>query len=254
MKGYIAFSKKEVLEGIRTYRALILAAVFFLFGMLSPLTAKLMPEIFKSLALDGIVITIPEPTALDAYAQLFKNTSQMGLLVLLLVFSGMLSGEISKGTLIHMLTKGLSRNAVILAKYSVSLAFWTIGLALAALTTYGYTFYLFGSGNLPNLFFAVFCLWLFGALLLALILLSSSIVPGNFGGLTLTSMLVVLMMIADVFPLLHKFNPIALSSQNVALLAQTTSVGDLMPIVGITILLILGSLGGSMLCFSKVKL
>lgn len=254
MKGYIAFSKKEVLEGIRTYRVLILAAVFFLFGMLSPLTAKLMPEIFKSLALDGIVITIPEPTALDAYAQLFKNTSQMGLLVLLLVFSGMLSGEISKGTLIHMLTKGLSRNAVILAKYSVSLAFWTIGLALAALTTYGYTAYLFSSGNMPNLFFAIFCLWLFGALLLALILLSSSIVPGNFGGLTLTSMLVVIMMIADVFPLLHKFNPIALSSQNVALLSQTASVGDLLPIVGITILLILGSLVGSMLCFSKVKL
>jgi ABC-2 type transport system permease protein len=254
MKGYIAFTKKEVLESFRTYRILILVSVFFLFGMLSPLTAKLLPEIFKSLALDGIVITIPPPVALDAYAQLFKNLSQMGMLVVLLVFSGMLSTEITKGTLINMLTKGLSRSAVILSKFTVSLASWTLSLLLAFVTTYGYTVYLFGSGNQPNLLFSVFCLWLFGALLLSLILLSSSFMPGNFGGLTLTAILIVIMMILDAFPKLHQFNPIALASVNVALLAKTVNVSDVTPIVFITMILIGLSLSGSMLIFRKKRL
>jgi len=254
MKGYIAFTKKEVLESFRTYKILILVSVFFLFGMLSPLTAKLMPEIFKSLALDGIVITIPEPVALDAYAQLFKNLSQMGMLVVLLVFSGMLSAEITKGTLINMLTKGLSRSAVIVSKFTVSLAAWTVSLLIAFVTTYGYTFYLFGSGNQPNLLFSLFCLWLFGAFLLSLILLSSSFTPGNFGGLALTAVLVVLMMILDVFPKLHQFNPIALASVNVALLAGTVKVSEVTPIVFITVILIVLSLAGSMLIFRKRRL
>jgi ABC-2 type transport system permease protein len=254
MKGYIAFTKKEVLESIRTYRVLILFLVAFLVGMLSPITAKLMPEIFKSLQLDGIVITLPPPVALDAYAQLFKNMTQIGMLVVLLVFSGMLSNEIMKGTLIPMLTKGLSRGAVILSKFTVSLTIWTFALFLSFITTYGYTAYLFGSGNQPNLLFSVFCLWLFGAFLLSLILLSSSFMPGNFGGLTLTAMLIVVMLILDVFPKLHQFNPIALSSQNVALLEGTVQVSELMPIVFITLFMIILSLGGSMVIFKKKRL
>jgi ABC-2 type transport system permease protein len=254
MKGYIAFTKKEVLESLRTYRVLILFLVAFLVGMLSPITAKLMPEIFKSLQLDGIVITLPPPVALDAYAQLFKNMTQIGMLVVLLVFSGMLSNEIMKGTLIPMLTKGLSRSAVILAKFTVSLTIWTLALFLSFITTYGYTAYLFGSGNQPNLLFSVFCLWLFGAFLLSLILLSSSFMPGNFGGLTLTAMLIVVMMILDVFPKLHQFNPIALSSQNVALLEGAVKVSELMPIIFITLCMIILSLGGSMVIFKKKRL
>ena len=150
MRSYIAFCKKEVLENLRTHKVLILMIVFLLFGMMSPLTAKLMPEIFKSLALDGIVITIPEPTALDAYAQFFKNTSQMGLLVVLLVFGGMLSNEITKGTLINMVTKGLSRPVVILSKFTVASILWTLTLLASFATTIGDTVYLFWWGVQPN--------------------------------------------------------------------------------------------------------
>lgn len=44
MRGYLAFVKKELLEQVRTYKLLILLLVFFIFGMLSPLMAKLMPK------------------------------------------------------------------------------------------------------------------------------------------------------------------------------------------------------------------
>ena len=54
MRGYLAFVKKELLEQVRTYKLLILLLVFFIFGMLSPLMAKLMPEILSQMPMDGI--------------------------------------------------------------------------------------------------------------------------------------------------------------------------------------------------------
>ncbi|HAO60570.1 MAG TPA: hypothetical protein DCQ90_01185 [Erysipelotrichaceae bacterium] len=254
MRSYIAFCKKEVLENLRTHKVLILMIVFLLFGMMSPLTAKLMPEIFKSLALDGIVITIPEPTALDAYAQFFKNTSQMGLLVVLLVFGGMLSTEITKGTLINMVTKGLSRHVVILAKFTVASILWTLTLLASFITTFGYTAYLFGSGIQPNLLFSIFCLWLFGLFLLASLLFFSSFTSGNFAGLALTAVSLLILLLLDIFPRLHALNPIALASLNTALLSGASQISDLTLPVGVTLGLTVLLLGSSMMVFRRRKL
>ena len=91
MRGYFAFIKKEFTEQLRTFRVLILFAVFFIFGMMSPLLAKLLPDILSGMELQGMTINIPEPTAMDAYSQFFKNTTQMGVIVILLVFGGIIS-------------------------------------------------------------------------------------------------------------------------------------------------------------------
>ena len=96
MKGYIAFLKKEWLEQLRTYRLFILIIVFFIFGMMNPLTAKLTPLLLENFAVEGMKITMPDPTAMDSYMQFFKNNTSMGLIALILVFSGILSSELSK--------------------------------------------------------------------------------------------------------------------------------------------------------------
>jgi len=38
MNNYFAFLKKELLENIRTYKMLIMLLVFFVFGIMNPLT------------------------------------------------------------------------------------------------------------------------------------------------------------------------------------------------------------------------
>src|SRR5690554_784774 len=162
MKHYFVFLKKELMEYARTYKLLILLAVFTIFGMTNPLIAKLTPDLLANFMPGGMTITIPEPTALDSWAQFFKNTQQMGLIVLLLVFSSVLAGEISKGTLINLLTKGLMRQAVIVAKYGAMLLVWSISVGLSAFLTWVYTAYLFPGDGVSQLVFAVFCMWLFG--------------------------------------------------------------------------------------------
>jgi ABC-2 type transport system permease protein len=254
MNGTIAFLKKEFLEQLRSFKLLVLLAVLFLIGMTSPLMAKLMPDIFSKMSIQGITVTIPAPTVLDAYAQFFKNVSQMGLLVLLLVFSGMLSQELSRGTLAIPLAKGLSRHAVIVSKYIAATVTWTLGYAMAAAVNYGYTVYLFGSFSLPHLFFSQFCLWLFGAFLLALLLLAGTAASGGYGGLLLTAAGVAVLLTAQSIPSLQKWNPVTLAAGGNGLLTNGTDAGSMMVTVWITLALTALCLLCSLFIFRKKML
>jgi ABC-2 type transport system permease protein len=255
MRGFYAFTKKEIIEQLRTYKLLIILSVFFLFGMMSPLTAKLMPEIFSGMDMEGIQITITEPTVFDAYGQFFKNFTQMGILVVLLVFGGILAGELVRGTLVNILAKGLPRHTVILSKYTASVLLWTVGYAVAGLTNYGYTVYLFGDVSVKNLMFSMFCLWLFGCFILALIMLSSTVASGSFGGLILSAVgLVIMLMVAGIFPNTAKYNPITLASKNVALLTGAQEASELVITVVITCLLTAICIGLSITFFRRKRL
>ena len=251
MRGYIAFVKKEILESIRTFKLLILMIVFFVFGMMSPLTAKLLPEILNNFALEGMTITLPEPTAIDAYTQFFKNMTQTGLVIMILVFSGILSTEYSKGTLINVLTKGLSRHAVILAKYTVYLGLWTVSLAVSFATTYGYTAYLFTQEGIVNLLFSVFCLWLFGSFLLVIFMFAATLVKSSYGSMLMTVLILGILFFINVIPKLQKYNPLTLVSNNISMLAKTYDLSTIYTSMFITAIATIGLLFTSLLIFKK---
>jgi ABC-2 type transport system permease protein len=254
MKGFYAFTKKEFTEQLRSYKALILTAVLFLFGMMSPLLAKLLPDIFGGINIEGMTLTIPEPTALDAYTQFFKNVGQLGFIALLLIFSGLLSQDVTKGTLVVLLAKGLSRPAVIFSKFFSALVIWTAGYALAAAAAYGYTAYLFGSGALPNLFYSMLLLWLFGVFILALLLCASTLAPGSYGGLLLTTGILIVLLVLISFPAVGRFDPATLASKNEALVSGGAAPADLAVTVWVTLAYIAALLAASVLVFRKKKL
>jgi ABC-2 type transport system permease protein len=136
---------KELSEQARSYRLLATLAVFAFFGLGSPLTAKLTPEIVRMVgAGQGISFTLPAPTAADAVAQFVKNLSQIVLLVLVFLASGAVVTEKEKGTFPFLLAKPVSRASVILAKL---LGLWLpaiLGVALSACCCLLYTEVLFG--------------------------------------------------------------------------------------------------------------
>jgi ABC-2 type transport system permease protein len=222
--------------------------------MLSPLMAKLLPDMLKGMKIQGMEIERPEPTIMDAYAQFFKNFTQMGILAVLLVFGGSLSNELVKGTLINILAKGLPRHMVILSMYFAAVILWTVGFLLAAVTAYGYTVYLFNNAWLDNLVFSMFCLWFFGCFVLALIFLSSTLAAGSFGGLILSAAALVVMLMINILPDAEKFNPITLASKNVALLNGAQDVEGMLVTVLVTGILTIASIAVSILLFAKKKL
>lgn len=251
MRGYYAFLKKELLESIRTYKLLILIAVFFIFGMLSPLTAKLMPELLSSFLPEGMTLTIAEPTALDAWMQFFKNTSQMGLILIVILFSGILGTELTRGTLINMLTKGLSRYAVILSKLTAMILLWTVSYTTAFIVTWGYTAYLFPNDALPHLGLSLFCLWLFGTFLMTLLLFAAALVKSSYGALIVTGAVSALLAMVNIAPPAQKYNPLILALNNTALLTNAIRPSEMYGALTVACIGLLLLIAGAAATFKK---
>ncbi len=254
MKNLYFFTKKEIVESLRTYRSAIVILIFLIFGIMNPLLAKLTPEIVKLTVGEAMAKTIPEPTSLDSWTQFFKNVNQIGLIVVALIFSGTVSNEVSKGTLINLVTKGLRRGAIIGGKIVNLLFQWSISFLVAFLVTWGYTNYYFDDSKSSHLFQAVFPVWLFGVFLMSLILFSSTIARNSYEGLLVTGGGVVLLLLLSLFDNLKKYNPISLVTQNLLFLQQGPAFEKYVPAMVLAFLLSLIFLLLSTLVLNKKKL
>jgi ABC-2 type transport system permease protein len=143
--NFITVFRKEMMEQWRTYRFLIVAAVFAAFGLASPLLAKFTPEMLK--AIPGVpaelLAAIPAPTVADAITQYVKNMSQFGILLALLVTMGVVVQEKERGTAAFFLTRPVSRETFLLAKFASLAVTFIISLFIAALGCWYYTYVLF---------------------------------------------------------------------------------------------------------------
>ena len=215
MSGYLAFVKKEFTENMKNYRFLILFAIFLVFGIMSAFLAKFTPEILSALAADMEMTS--EPVPLDAWKQFYKNISGVGFSAFIILFGNCLSSEYSKGTLVLMVTKGLSRRAVILAKYTVAAALMTVSYWIAYAAAYVYTALLWKDICLSNVTFAAFLLWIIGFLYLSILMIGCVIFKQMFTSILFTGGIVAL--ISGMIEPIAKFNPFILTSKNVGLIS-----------------------------------
>jgi len=254
MKAFIAFTKKEFFESMRTYRLIVLTAVMILLGIMNPLIAKLLPEILGGVDLGGgIVIDLPEPTALDSWTQFYSNVGQMGMLALIITFSGIMANELSRGTLVNLLTKGLKRYKIILAKFLSASVIWTGTYLLCLLVCYMYTEYFWPSSELSNAFLAFVSPWLFGELMIA-ILIFGGVLFGTFYGALLSCFGVIMALaIINIAPSIQKYNPIGLAGGVLGLLYGQSEPQDFIPAVIISIAAVVLLIIASVAVFNKKK-
>lgn len=227
MRGYLAFVKKEWTENLKNHRFLILFAVFLIFGMLSAFLAKFTPELLSALAPEMEMAA--QPVALDAWKQFYKNISGVGFSAFIILFGSSLSNEYAKGTLVLMVTKGLSRSAAILAKYTVaallmSVCYWA-GYAAAC----GCTALLWPNSALPNAALASVSLWLVGFLYLSILMVGCVLFKQAFTAILFTGGVVALISLLGVVDPLVKYNPFLLTTQNVDLLSGKVPPTDFVP-------------------------
>ncbi len=253
MSGYVAFVKKEFMENTRNYKLFIMLALFFIFGMLGPLTAKFTPQLVASLASD-MQITIPEPTALDSWAQFYKNVPSLAFSLMIIIFSGYLSNEYTKGTLIIMLTKGLSRPAVILSKFSVAAAIMTISYWMSFGITYGYTSYFWQGAALPHIFFSAFALWIIGFLYLSILIFGCVLFRQAFPSIIFLLGVTIIMTLLSIPKQLAGYNPLILTLKNVGLISGTVSISEFTIPIVIALILTVGFLFSAVVLFNKKQL
>jgi ABC-2 type transport system permease protein len=143
--SFIAVFRKEMTEQWRTYRFLIVAAVLTAFGLASPLLAKFTPEMLGAIPSmpPEILAAIPAATVADAVGQYIKNMSQFGILLALLMTMGVVVQEKERGTAAFFLTRPVSRETFLLAKFTAWVVTFVVSLGLAALGCWYYTLILF---------------------------------------------------------------------------------------------------------------
>lgn len=251
MNAYIAFVIKEWLEALRTYKIFLFGIIFTLLGIMNPITAKVTPQLLETFMPEGTQIQLPDPTALDSWAQFYKNVGQMGLIVLIILISTMISHEITKGTLINVLTKGLKRSTVIYSKLTMATLLWTMSFILSFALTDIYTRLLWEVNNVHHAIFAGMCLWLFGLFLISLTFLGGVLFNNSYGSLLVTLIGFVFLMLLGIIEPIAKFLPVRLATQNLSIVQGAVSPDSLTPAVWVTLIGILILNGMTIILFNK---
>ncbi|HML21768.1 MAG TPA: ABC transporter permease subunit [Aggregatilinea sp.] len=187
--------RKELLELWRTRKVLIVVVVLVAFGLMSPLFAKLTPELLKSMGdQQNIQIIITEPTTKDATDQFVKNTTQFGLLLGVLMSFGTIVGERERGQATLIFPHPLPRETFVLAKFAALAILFGLGLLLGALADFLYTVLLFEAPPIGGFVALVAFIYLWLLCLIALSLLASALGRSmtSAGGLAFAFLLVVL--------------------------------------------------------------
>ena len=228
MTQLMAFTRKEWIEVLRTGKFFIVTVLFILFGVMNPAIAKLTPwmmeALSESLEDSGLTLTDATVDALTSWVQFYKNVP-MALIVFILMFSGILAAEYQKGTLINMITKGLSRWKIVVSKSFVLLLLWSFGYWMCYGITYAYNEYFWDNSIAEDVGFAAFCVYMMGVWLIALMMLMStlfsvgSVVSVGTGGVFFA------MYLSGMLPDLKKFLPTCLLEAS-GLLSGTGETGD----------------------------
>jgi ABC-2 type transport system permease protein len=252
MKLLTAFNK-EFLELRRTNKFLIAMAVLVLFGMTSPLMAKMIPQILSLVpGGESYAFMIPTPTINDAVAQYIKNISQFGILLALVFSMGAVAVEKDKGTAAMILSKPMPRGSFLLAKFgSLALTFILAVLAAGACCYY-YTLFLFGKLDLINWFAANGLIILYLLVYVAITLFFSTLTRTQYVAIGLSFGALILLGILGSLPGLSSFFPDVLITNAASLMSD-------LPISGwtglwVSLALIVCSLTGAWLVFRKQEL
>lgn len=239
MKPLLAFMKKEYSEAARTGKITILILLFVLFGIMNPAIAKLTPWMMEMLsdamAESGLLVVTVQVDAMTSWTQFFKNIP-MVLIAFVLIFSDIFTKEYKSGTLLLVLTKGLSRYKVVLAKTLLLLSFWTFGYWLCFTITYAYNAYFWDNGIADNLFPSVAIWWLFGIWVTCLIVLFSSLLQNNTGVILCIGGTVLLAYLLSIIPKVKVYSPTMLMDTD-SLLVGTEGIDAYIKAIVVTIAL-----------------
>lgn len=205
---FFSVLRKEMLEHWRMYRFLIVVVILVSFGILSPITAKFLPEIFMMLPEgEQIAALIPEPTILDAIGQYVKNSGQFIVILALLITSGAVAQEKDKGTAALMLVKPLPRSTFILSKFIALGITFLAGIILSGAACYYYTWFLFEPLVLNLWVLLNVLLFLYTLVYISITLFCSTIFRSQISSAGLAVGFVVIISITGLIPKVSDYLP-----------------------------------------------
>ena len=245
--------KKEWNEYLKTGKFYILLFVFVFFAILSPITAKFMPEFIKSLSQE-ITITVPPPTWRDSFVQFSKNLNQIVFIVIVLVFLGSVAEEKNHGTASLVAAKGIDRRKWVFSKFLFQILFSLAILAIAFFLCFYYAKLLFPETQFYPAFSStvLFAVYLF--FILTLTIFSSSIGNSLLQSAGIFFAIFIVLNILNIIPQINPYNPMTLSSIENQWIASKVAWRDTIKPIISTVLLSLILIFSGAVYFHKQEL
>ncbi|HEY5629750.1 MAG TPA: ABC transporter permease subunit [Candidatus Limnocylindrales bacterium] len=226
-RGFSVLFAKELREAWRTRRLPLVAILFVLVGLVSPLTAKFLPDILKA-ALGDQMKGIPMPIA-DATAgleQLQKNLGQLGALAAIALAMGSVSGELDRGTAALVLAQPVGRPAFLAAKLAAIGVVLAIATALSVIVAWVYTAILFEPLPVGGWVALAALDWLALFAWAALTLWASAATGSTTAAAGLGFVGLIVLSLAAVIPLVDQWLPSGLTAPALWLAANKVSAVD----------------------------
>lgn len=208
MSGFGVLLVKELREAWRTRRLPLVAILFVLVGLISPLTAKFLPDILKAALGDQLTgVPLPLATAASGIEQLQKNLGQLGALAAIALAMGAVSGELDRGTAALVLAQPVGRPAFLAAKLAAIGTVLAISTGLAVAVAWVYTAILFEPMPVAGWIALAALDWLYLSSWAALTLLASTSTGSTTAAAGLGFVALIGVSIASVVPLLERLLP-----------------------------------------------
>jgi ABC-2 type transport system permease protein len=190
---------------------------------IAKLTPWMLELVSDTMSESGLIVTEVQVDAMTSWTQFFKNLP-IALIAFVLLFSDIFTKEYHSGTLLLVLTKGLSRYKVVLAKTILLLSLWTLGYVLCFAITYGYNDYYWDNGIANHLFASATLWWLFGVWVICLIVLFSVLLQNSTSVCLCAGVMVLLVYIFSLIPKMKVYSPAMLMDAN-SLLIGAEGIG-----------------------------
>ena len=257
MSGFSILLRKELAESWETRRLPVVAGLFVVVGMISPLTARYLPEILRAALGDQLPVALPVPTAVDAVAQLQKNLAQIGALVAIALAMGSVSGELDRGTAALVLAQPVTRPAFLAAKLTAIGLVLLVATLLAAVVAWIYTAVLFAPPSIGGWLVMAVLSWLALTAWAALTFLASAATGSTMAAAGIGFVALIGVSLAAIVPALDRLLPTGLTKPAILLATGEASGVDggrlLTAVVG-TLVIIGACLAGAVLAFRRREL
>ncbi len=257
MNGFRVLLGKELREAWHTRRLPMVALLFLVLGLISPLTAKYLPDIMRAALGDQLTIPLPPAVAADAVAQIQKNLGQMGALAAIALAMGAIAGELDRGTAALVLAQPVSRPVFLGAKLIAITLVLGIATVFSVAIAWIYTALLFEP--MPVSGWAALALldWLALSAWMSLTFLASAATGSATAAAGLGFVAWVGLSIAAVVPTVDRLLPTGLTEPAYRIAAGLTAdmdTGRLVTAVAGTLVVIALAVGGAIVAFGRREL
>ncbi|WP_061962670.1 hypothetical protein [Demequina aurantiaca] len=228
----------EVLRLTRTHRWIALTAVYLVFGLLGPVTARYLPQILSAAGgdLDGAVIQLPDPLPSDGMAQYVSNASQLGTLVVVILAASALCFDAISEMGVFLRTRVQPTWRILVPRIAVMATAASLAYVVGALAAWYETWALLGglpfARTLTGIGLGVVYLVFAVALVAAVAQRLRSVLSTVIASLVILIAMPVIGLIPDV----SRWLPSTLSSA-LAELASPHGAGNYWPALGTTVVL-----------------